>query len=32
MADGVAEDGSNDAVGCPLHQLAGETTADAVAM
>src|ERR1700722_15437927 len=31
MADSLAEDSSNDAVGSPLHQLAGKATADAVA-
>src|SRR5690348_14036811 len=31
MADSLAEDGGNDPVGRPLHQLAGKTTADAVA-
>ena len=31
MADGLAEDGGDDAVGRPLHQLPGKATADAVA-
>ena len=30
MADRLAEDGGNDAVGRSLHQLAGKTTADTV--
>src|SRR5690348_13444991 len=31
MTDGLAEDGGNDTVGSPLHQLPGKATADAVA-
>ena len=31
MADGLAKDGANDAVGRALHQLPGEAAADAVA-
>ena len=31
MADGLAEDGGDDAVGRALHQLAGKAAADAVA-
>jgi len=29
MADGLAEDGGEDTIGRPLHQLSGEATADA---